>query len=42
MAQHSPTAPAPTYDVFLSHSQQDAEFVQALARWLEDEAGLTV
>jgi hypothetical protein len=31
-----------TYDAFLSHSHQDAESVEALARRLEDEAGLRV
>jgi hypothetical protein len=30
------------YDAFLSHSHQDAEIIEALARRLEDEAGLRV
>ena len=30
------------YDVFLSHSHRDAEGVEALARWLQAEAGLSV
>jgi hypothetical protein len=30
------------YDVFMSHSHQDAEAVEALARWLRAEAGLSV
>ena len=31
-----------TYDAFLSHSHQDAEIVEALAKRLEDDAGLRV
>lgn len=31
-----------TYDVFLSHSHRDAEIVEALARRLQDDAGLSV
>jgi hypothetical protein len=42
MAQESRTAPTSAYDAFLSHSHADADWVEALARKLEDEAGLTV
>ena len=31
-----------TYNAFLSHSHQDAEIVEALAKRLEDDAGLRV
>jgi hypothetical protein len=42
MAAEHAAGPAIQYDAFLGHSHDDVEFVEALARKLEDEAGLTV